>query len=65
MSLKTGTIECHLHTDETERCVYVKYIEGELYTRRTVLDQEETSLSLLFLIVNTPGTSRFLFIRNI
>ena len=57
MSHKTDTIEYHLHSDETERCVYVKYLEGELYIRRTVLDQEETSLSLFFLIVNTPGTS--------
>lgn len=42
MSHKTDTIEYHLHSDETERCVYVKYLEGELYIRRIVLDQDET-----------------------
>ena len=55
-----------MHTDETERCVYIKYLEGELYIRRIVLDQEETSVSQ-FLHNNKHSWNLpwFLFIRNI
>ena len=35
---KTDTIECHLDTDEIVRCDEVKYLEGELYIRRILLD---------------------------
>ena len=56
----------HLHTDQTERCVYVKYLEGELYIRRIVLDQEETSVFLFSRISKQSWRlPRFLFIRNI
>ena len=33
---KTDTIECHLHPDEIELCVYVKYLQGVLYRKYSI-----------------------------